>query len=62
METLTREELMFVRGCVLAEKRALEAQNQAYEEQKNMSTIDRVNYAYNKTSIEKFDKILEKLK
>lgn len=62
MENLTREELMLIKGCVLAEKRDLEIQNQEYEDQSNMSTIDRVNYAYNKTYIEKYKKILEKIR
>lgn len=61
MENLTREELMLVRGCVLAEKRGLEIQNQEYEDHIIMNTIDRVNYSYNKNYIKKYEKILEKL-
>lgn len=61
MENLTKEELMLVRGCVLAEKRGLEIQNQEYEDQSIMDTIDRVNYSYNKNYIKKYEKILEKL-
>lgn len=61
MENLTREELMLVKGCILAEKRSLEIQNQEYEDQINMSAIDRVNYSYNKNYIKKYEKILEKL-
>lgn len=61
MEKLDHFELMLVKGCVVSEIRQLEELNAEIDSKTSPSTIDLVNYAYNKEYIEKYQKIIQKL-
>ena len=60
MEQLTRTELLLVKGCVRAERRLLESENEQLTS-RNMSDIDLVNYTKNQELINRYDAILKKL-